>query len=130
MGRTGLVDQTEKGVENGSGRLRHGESPGGSVPKQGDDASKYGKTLTSVPFSVIIASMQFGQYVDAIGGLVVMHRGTGIPVSTLSRLKNEPHKGCNIVTAHKIVEFSRQNPAPSGETVRYEDLLPVDSEAA
>lgn len=74
--------------------------------------------------------MRFEPYVEAIGGIGVIHRGTGIPISTLSRLKNEPHKGCNLTTAHLIVEFSRDNPAPSGETVRYEDLLPMADESA
>lgn len=73
--------------------------------------------------------MRFEAYVEAVGGIGVISRGTGIPVSTLSRLKNEPHTGCNLTTAHLIVEFSRNHPAPSGETVRYEDLLPA-TEAA
>lgn len=87
-------------------------------------------TLTTFPFSVFLAFMRLGPYADAVGGLAVIHRGTGIPVSTLSRIKNQPEKGCNLSTAQKLVEFSRQNPTPSGETIRYEDLLPASSEAA
>lgn len=73
--------------------------------------------------------MRFDLYADAIGGISVIQRGTGIPMSTLSRLYHDPHSG-QIRTISAIVAFSRQNPAPSGETVRFEDFTPPREESA
>lgn len=72
--------------------------------------------------------MEFNRYADAVGGITVVHRGTGIPLSTLSRLYHKPRSG-QIGTIAAIVAFSRQNPAPSGETVRFEDFAPSEEAA-
>lgn len=73
--------------------------------------------------------MRLNAYIDAMGGLSVVAEGTGLPISTLHRIATGKVR-CRIDNAQTIVEFSRQNPAPSGETVRYEDLVPEEVVAA
>ena len=67
--------------------------------------------------------MRLGEYAEAIGGLKRVSDGTGVPVSTIHRIATGKVR-CRIDIAQILVEFSRQNPAPSGETIRYEDLVP------
>lgn len=66
--------------------------------------------------------MRFDAFANDVG-IRTIHKGTGIPVSTLYRLRNDPQSG-NIETIAKIVAFSRRHPASTGETVRYEDFAP------
>ncbi len=73
--------------------------------------------------------MRLNEYAAVIGGLSAVAEGTGIPISTLHRIATGKVR-CRIDNAQTIVEFSRQNPAPSGETVRYEDLVPDEVVAA
>ena len=85
--------------------------------------------MTEVPKTGIIAVMRLSEYAAAIGGMKLVADGTDLPLSTLHRIANGEVR-CRIDNAQTIVEFSRQHPAPSGETVRYEDLVPVDVVAA
>lgn len=73
--------------------------------------------------------MRLIEYAAAIGGMKIVADGTGLPLSTLHRIANGEVR-CRIDNAQTIVEFSRQNPAPSGETIRYEDLVPDEVVAA
>lgn len=82
--------------------------------------------MTRVPKTGTFGAMRLLGYADAIGGMKVVADGTGLPLSTLHRIANG-EVACRVDNAKRIVDFSRRHPAPSGETVRYEDLVPENS---
>lgn len=50
-------------------------------------------------------------------------RRSGVPQQTISLICKG--QGTRVETAAKIVEASREQPAPDGGTVRFEDLIPA-----
>ncbi len=72
--------------------------------------------------------MKLKQYLEARGeSQGAFARRAGVEAATISAIvRDETRKGPTVSSAMLIVGASREDPAPDGGTVTYEDLLPVE----
>jgi predicted transcriptional regulator len=73
--------------------------------------------------------MRLPEYLESRGeSQAAFARRTGIPQSTVNLICNG--KGTRVDTAIRIIQATRDEPAPDGGTVRIEDLVGIDDAGA